>query len=239
MPALPAFNGDSAVDLASRVPFTTKTNVDTVNTQYIDSNKSDKFDNIESKQLEDATWDLHEAVTEVDSRDAATPDKWVPRHPRLVRLTGRHPFNCEPPLPDLMERGFITPTALRKQPLCMSDRDQTQLVAHPPDSCTCPAEYVRNHGAVPKLEWDTHKISVTGMVDKPMTFTMNDLVTKFENVTLLCTLVCAGNRRKEQNMVMKTKGFNWGASGTGTGDALLHAIVRAFQGMQHHDCAHS
>lgn len=65
-------------------------------------------------------------------------------------------------------------------------------------------------------------MSVTGMVDKPMKFTMNDLVTKFETVTLLCTLVCAGNRRKEQNMVKKTKGFNWGASGTGTGAVLLH-----------------
>ena len=86
------------------------------------------------------------------------------------------------------------------------------------------AEYVRNHGAVPKLEWDTHKITVKGMVDKPMTFTMDDLVNKFENVNLLCTLVCAGNRRKEQNMVKKTKGFNWGASGTGTGQltSCLH-----------------
>lgn len=66
------------------------------------------------------------------------------------------------------------------------------------------------------------------MVDKPMIFTMNDLVNKFENVTLLCTLVCAGNRRKEQNMVKKTKGFNWGASGTGTGAVLLHAITLVF-----------
>ena len=65
------------------------------------------------------------------------------------------------------------------------------------------------------------------MVDKPMTFSMNDLVNKFENVNLLCTLVCAGNRRKEQNMVKKTKGFNWGASGTGTGqsDALLYSVL--------------
>ena len=23
----------------------------------------------------------------------STPDEWVPRHPRMVRLTGRHPFN--------------------------------------------------------------------------------------------------------------------------------------------------
>jgi hypothetical protein len=34
----------------------------------------------------------------VDCRDVATPDSWVVRDGRLVRLTGRHPFNCEPPL---------------------------------------------------------------------------------------------------------------------------------------------
>ncbi len=61
-----------------------------------------------------------------------------------------------------------------------------------------------------------------------MTFTMDDLVTKFEKLNLLCTLVCAGNRRKEQNMVKKTKGFNWGASGTGTGQishSIQHTVV--------------
>ena len=31
--------------------------------------------------------------TEIDKRDADTPDNWVPRHPALVRLTGKHPFN--------------------------------------------------------------------------------------------------------------------------------------------------
>ena len=56
----------------------------------------------------------------------STPDEWVPRHPSLVRLTGRHPFNCEPPLKDLMGAGFITPSSLH---------------------------YVRNHGAVPKIAW--------------------------------------------------------------------------------------
>lgn len=114
MPALQAFQGDSAADLASRVPFSTKTSVDVLHTQYIESDESNKLDNVETVTPKDPTWGLHEAVTEIDSRDAATPDKWVPRHPRLVRLTGRHPFNCEPPLPDLVERGFITPTALRK-----------------------------------------------------------------------------------------------------------------------------
>ena len=30
------------------------------------------------------------------------------------------------------------------------------------------------------------------------------------------TLVCAGNRRKEQNQVRKSKGFSWGAAGVST-----------------------
>eukprot|EP00181_Compsopogon_caeruleus_P002754 CAMPEP_0184683712 /NCGR_PEP_ID=MMETSP0312-20130426/12291_1 /TAXON_ID=31354 /ORGANISM="Compsopogon coeruleus, Strain SAG 36.94" /LENGTH=64 /DNA_ID=CAMNT_0027136249 /DNA_START=101 /DNA_END=292 /DNA_ORIENTATION=+ len=39
----------------------------------------------------------------VDPRDVETPDRWVPRHPDLIRLTGKHPFNCEPPLTSLVE----------------------------------------------------------------------------------------------------------------------------------------
>ncbi len=36
-----------------------------------------------------SAWQLHQPVTAVDARDAATPDAWVPRHPDLIRLTGR------------------------------------------------------------------------------------------------------------------------------------------------------
>ncbi len=61
-------------------------------------------------------------------------------------------------------------------------------------------------------------LSVTGLVDKPTRFTMADLVTKFDQVTVSATLVCVGNRRKEQNLVKKTKGFSWGASAVGTGE---------------------
>ena len=60
-------------------------------------------------------------------------------------------------------------------------------------------------------------LSVIGLVGKPTKFTMADLVTKFDQVTVSATLVCVGNRRKEQNLVKKTKGFSWGASAVGTG----------------------
>ena len=53
---------------------------------------------------------------------ATTGAAQVPRHEKMVRLTGRHPFNVEAPLPELWKRGFLTPASLH---------------------------YVRNHGATP------------------------------------------------------------------------------------------
>jgi len=38
--------------------------------------------------------------------DLNSPDKHVPRDPRLIRLTGNHPFNCEAPLTTLFEAGI-------------------------------------------------------------------------------------------------------------------------------------
>jgi hypothetical protein len=53
-----------------------------------------------------------------DPRNAGTADTWIKRNPTLVRLTGKHPFNGEPPMPRLMQQGFITPAraTLRAQP---------------------------------------------------------------------------------------------------------------------------
>jgi len=42
---------------------------------------------------------------EVLAVDANSPDKHVKRDPRLIRLTGNHPFNCEAPLTTLFEAG--------------------------------------------------------------------------------------------------------------------------------------
>lgn len=121
---------------------------------------------------------------EVDQRDKGTPDEWIPRHPNLVRLTGKHPFNCEPPIGQLLDQGFITPISLH---------------------------YVRNHGKCPKLTWQDHRLTVKGLVSKETTFTMDELLT-LPTSTLPVTLVCAGNRRKEENMVKQTIGFSWGCA---------------------------
>lgn len=46
------------------------------------------------------------APTEILSVDLDTPDNHVPRDPRLIRLTGVHPFNVEPPLTTLFKEGI-------------------------------------------------------------------------------------------------------------------------------------
>jgi nitrate reductase (NAD(P)H) len=137
--------------------------------------------------------------TEVLEVDKKTPDGWLPRDPRLIRLTGVHPFNVEAPLSDLYNEGFLTSPELF---------------------------YVRNHGHVPQVkdedipDWE---FSIEGMVENPITLTLRDLIEQYDNVTYPITLVCAGNRRKEQNVVRKTKGFSWGAAGVST--ALFTGVV--------------
>lgn len=64
------------------------------------------------------------APTEVLAVDKKTPDAHVPRDPRLIRLTGVHPFNVEAPLSALYDEGFLTSPELF---------------------------YVRNHGPVPEV----------------------------------------------------------------------------------------
>lgn len=124
--------------------------------------------------------------------DLKTPDSHVERDSRLIRLTGTHPFNCEPPLSDLYNEGFLTSENLH---------------------------YVRNHGPVPRCDdddADNWTFTVEGMVDHPFTLSVRDLIDEYEQLTYPITLVCAGNRRKEQNVVRKSKGFSWGAAGLST-----------------------
>ncbi|KAF8649084.1 hypothetical protein AX16_006031 [Volvariella volvacea WC 439] len=131
---------------------------------------------------------IDEACKDIDAQDAGTPDSWVPRDPRLVRLTGKHPFNAEALSKDLFSQGFFTPSSLF---------------------------FVRNHGSVPRVdskmaeEW---KVQIHGLCENPVSLSINDLRSTFKVATIPATLVCAGNRRKEQNVVKKSLGFSWGAT---------------------------
>ena len=103
--------------------------------------------------------------------------------------------------------------------------------------------YVRNHGAVPKCEWSTHRLSIDGLVESPTSFSMDDLLAMPAR-EIPVTLCCAGNRRKEENLVKQTIGFNWGAAGVSTSvwkgvplrDVLLKCGVKTPKDGANHVC---
>lgn len=54
------------------------------------------------------------------------------------------------------------------------------------------------------------------LVEKSLTLNFRQVLQQYDQFTSPITLVCAGNRRKEQNMVRKSKGFSWGPAGLST-----------------------
>lgn len=125
---------------------------------------------------------LNRTELSIDEQDQLSPDNWLPRSSDLIRLTGKHPLNAEARLTRLFEAGVITPNELH---------------------------YVRNHGAVPRLLWEFHELDIE-YDSRKTTLDMDALKNQYETVNIPVTLACDGNRRKELNMVKKSKGFNWG-----------------------------
>lgn len=137
-------------------------------------------------------WKKDTPLTRILDIDSKTKDSHVARDERLLRLTGTHPFNCEAPLTLLYDQGFITPANLH---------------------------FVRNHGPVPRVSSDEimdWTFTVEGLVDEPFSMTIRSMIESLPQYTTPITLCCAGNRRKEQNLVTKGKGFNWGPAGVST-----------------------
>ncbi|KAK5943376.1 hypothetical protein PMZ80_004383 [Knufia obscura] len=136
----------------------------------------------------------------IEAQDAMTPDNWIPRSGNLVRRTGQHPLNAEPRLEAMFKAGLITPNELH---------------------------YVRNHGAVPRLFWDTHVLDVC---DGALKLSMDDLAGRFEPINMPVALACDGNRRGELNKLKKSKGFDWGPGAVSCAywkGALLWQVLEA------------
>ncbi|KAG9256137.1 uncharacterized protein F5Z01DRAFT_635090 [Emericellopsis atlantica] len=137
----------------------------------------------------------------IDEQDQFTPDNWLPRSPDLIRLTGKHPLNAEAHLSHLYDAGLITPNELH---------------------------YVRNHGAVPRILWEFHQLDVE-FNGETTSFSMPQLQ-EFDSINIPIALACDGNRRKELNMIKKSKGFGWGPGGVSCAywkGALLRDVLLA------------
>src|SRR5215469_3379798 len=88
--------------------------------------------------------------------------------------------------------------------------------------------YVRNHFQIPKLEASTWRLNVGGLVERPLSLSLRDLV-KMPSQTQFVTLECAGNGRSLLNPRVNGEQWNLGAVSTAewTGVPLAEVLVRA------------
>src|SRR6201997_3822676 len=88
--------------------------------------------------------------------------------------------------------------------------------------------YVRNHFQVPKLEPSSWRLKVVGLVERPLSLSLRDLV-KMPSQAQFVTLECAGNGRSLLNPRVNGEQWNLGAVSTAewTGVLLGEVLDRA------------
>ena len=93
--------------------------------------------------------------------------------------------------------------------------------------------YIRNHGTMPRLDAAQFRLSIEGLVDRPVRLSIGELVDKFPNVETQATLTCAGNRRNEFTG-RKIGGVQWagGAIGNASWSGVSLAAVLRHAGLQ-------
>lgn len=111
-----------------------------------------------------------------------------------------HPLNCETSLPALIG-GTVMPNA---------------------------RFYIRNHFQIPDLDAATFRLNVRGLVDRPLSFTLRDLV-NMPSQTQVVTLECAGNGRSRFDPPIAGEKWDLGAVSTAewTGVSLADVLERA------------
>jgi sulfite oxidase len=90
--------------------------------------------------------------------------------------------------------------------------------------------YVRSHAPNPTIDANSYRLSVQGLVDKPLSLSLSD-IKELKEHTLTATLTCAGNRRAEYNDEGEVGGVQWQAGAIGnatwTGVALADVLKMA------------
>jgi sulfite oxidase len=77
--------------------------------------------------------------------------------------------------------------------------------------------FVRNHGPVPALDLAAWRLRVDGLVERPVEYTFEDLVSRHAAVERAATLQCAGFRRTELMAVREIPGeLPWSAESVAT-----------------------
>jgi sulfite oxidase len=97
------------------------------------------------------------------------------------------PLNSEPKL-DVLAKSWITPVE---------------------------SFYVRSHAPNPKIDPASFRLSVEGLVDKPLSISLAELDGTFDSTSVVSTMTCAGNRRSEHGLVKPVGGVQWQAGAIG------------------------
>jgi sulfite oxidase len=112
---------------------------------------------------------------------------WAKREDMIVH--GTEPFNAEPP------------------PSALAGRTLTPIEAF----------YARNHGPIPRIDPESWRLALDGLVERPATLSLHDLLTGFEYRELVATMQCAGNRRAGLLAVREIPGKTpWGSGAIST-----------------------
>ena len=110
--------------------------------------------------------------------DAYDPFADDPVRNPMLKVHTRKPFNAETPS-QLLGKDFLTPNE---------------------------AFFVRNHLPVPVLNESDYRLELTGLgLDRTYEFTLDDLK-QLPQHDVICSIQCAGNRRKEFNEFGEVKG---------------------------------
>ncbi len=90
------------------------------------------------------------------------------KHPNFI-VVSEDPFNGSAPMAFLVQE-FVTPNDIF---------------------------FSRNHGTIPDVDANEYRLTVGGMVKKPLSFTLDEVISRFPKTEVMTTLQCAGNRRQE------------------------------------------
>jgi sulfite oxidase len=124
------------------------------------------------------------------------------KHPELI-VREQEPLNGGPP-PHLITQSYVTPNDLF---------------------------FVRSHAPVPKINPDEYRLSIDGLVDRPVQLSLAELA-ELPQVRVQATLQCAGNRRTDLFALADVPGeVPWGDEAISHaewgGVSLAHILERA------------
>ena len=79
--------------------------------------------------------------------------------------------------------------------------------------------FVRNHSQIPHVQLASYRLKVGGLVTRELSLSLDEIKSKYERHTLIATLQCAGNRRKELVSYKPIDdGLAWGIEAIGTAE---------------------